>query len=49
MGERQITMFGWLKGASVLRVIMDPRNVTFDEPVVLQFNEKGDQVPLTTR
>jgi hypothetical protein len=49
MGERQIAMFGWLKGASVLRVIMDPRNVTFDEPVVLQFNEKGDQVPLTTR
>jgi hypothetical protein len=49
LGRRQIESFQWRpRTVQVLEVVIDPENVLSDEPVVVQFDEKGDIVPLTS-
>jgi hypothetical protein len=45
MGGRPVALIRW--GGSLLKVVLEPRDVTYEEPVVLLFNEKGETAPLT--
>jgi hypothetical protein len=47
LGKRPILSFQWKpRTVQILEVVINPDNVRSDEPVVIQFDEKGDIVPL---
>ncbi len=49
-GSREVHDYQWLaRSAAVLRVILQPDQVRADDPVVIHFNDKGDEVPLEAK
>jgi hypothetical protein len=49
-GSREVCDYQWLaRSGAVFRVVLQPNLVSFEDPVVLLFNEKGDELPLDLR
>ncbi|MDQ7823103.1 MAG: hypothetical protein RDV48_09950 [Candidatus Eremiobacteraeota bacterium] len=47
-GERKVQSYRWHgQTIDILRIVLNPGAITSDEPVVIQFDEKGDAVPLS--